>query len=382
MGVEMLPPDVNLSHADFSVHEGKIVFALAAIKGCGGTAGQAIATARKSGGPFQSLFDFCERCDPAVVNRTAIESLVKAGAFDKMHPNRASLWESLDRAVQAGAAKLADLRAGQRGLFDDDSAAETASTAGQSLVQVPEWPDRERMANEKEVLGFYLNSHPLDEHHDLLSTHCSHTTVSMAELAKGTEITLGGMLSSLKFSHTKTVRQGSTNTKYVMFDLEDLDGIVRCIVWPEEFAKFGSLVQADAILAVRGSVDRRPGSEEANLIVNELFPLDDLRRRGTKGVLIRIVEVTHGLAALETLREIVAEYPGQLELQLLLSLADGQRLFLNSNSLRIDLNAEFRERIDRLLGPGNVRAVTAPPAAIPPRTGSNGNNARRSAMRV
>ena len=79
-----------------------------------------------------------------------------------------------------------------------------------------------------------------------------------------------------------------------MFDLEDLEGIVRCIVWPEEFARFGHLVQADAILAVRGAIDRRAGSEEANLIVNELIPLEELRRRGTKGIVVRVHEESHG----------------------------------------------------------------------------------------
>src|SRR5262249_25176946 len=145
----------------------------------------------------------------------------------------------------------------------------------------------------------------------------------------------------------------------VMFDLEDLDGIIRCIVWPEEFARFGSLVQNDAILALRGTVDRRPGSEEANVIVNELFVLDDLRRRATKGVVIRIAEETHGIAALESVREIVAEFPGTAELQLLLCLADGNRLLLKSDSLRVELSAGFRERIERLLGPSNLRPIIA-----------------------
>jgi len=382
MGVEVLPPDVNLSQADFTVHDGKIVFALAAIKGCGGSAGQAIADNRKAGGPFTGLFDFCERCDPSVVNRTALESLIKAGAFDKLHSNRAALWESLDRALQAGAAKLADLKAGQRGLFDDDSAAESTSTANQSLVQSTPWPEKQQLANEKEVLGFYLTSHPLAEHIELLSTHGSHTTASIAGSKKGTEVTLGGVLSAIKFSNTKNPRPGSTNTKYVMFDLEDLDGIIRCILWPEEFMKFGSMVQSDAIVALRGSVDRRPGSEEANIIVNELFTLDDLRRRATKGVVIRIAEESHGAAALESLREIAVEFPGSAELQLLLSLADGNKLLLKSESLRVELNAEIRQRIEELLGPGNLRPITAPPASPTPRTHGAANNGRRSVARV
>ena len=132
-------------------------------------------------------------------------------------------------------------------------------------------------------------------------------------------------------------------------------------------------------MAIRGSVDRRPGSEEANIIVNELFPLDELRRRGTKGVLIRLVEETHSAETLESLRDIIAEHPGQLELQLMMCLTDGQRLFLTSNSKRVELSAEFRQRVESLLGPGNVRAITAPPTASVPRTGNAGNNGRRAA---
>src|SRR5690606_17197899 len=111
---------------------------------------------------------------------------------------------------------------------------EPAEAVAESLVQTAEWPDKERSGYEKEVLGYYLTSHPLDEHRDTLATYCSHTTTGLAGVPGRTEVYLGGMISSLKFSHTKNPRPGSTNTKYVMFDLEDLDGIVRCIVWPEE----------------------------------------------------------------------------------------------------------------------------------------------------
>ncbi|MCC7087028.1 MAG: DNA polymerase III subunit alpha [Pirellulales bacterium] len=374
MNLEVMPPDVNTSEADSSVRDGKIVFALAAIKGCGGSAGEAIATARRLDGPFRSLFDFCERCDPSVVNRGAIESLIKAGAFDRLHANRNSVWQSLDRALQAGVAKLADRKAGQKGLFDDDAAEESPATAEQSLVQTPDWTEKERTVNEKEVLGFYLTSHPLDEHRETLATYCSHSTAGIANVPGRSEVHLGGVISSLKYSHTK-----SNNAKYVMFDLEDLDGIIRCILWPDQFATIGQLVQADAILAVRGTVDRRPGSEEANLIVNELFPLDELQRRGTKGVVIRIDEEKHGSSVVDRLKEIVAGFPGTCDFQLVLNLADGSRLHLKSNSLRVELNAAFREQIDALLGPGNLRAIVAPPPTSSPQHRNNGY-ARRHAV--
>src|SRR6185369_5488286 len=139
MGIEVVPPDVNRSDVDFSVGDGKIFFGLAAIKGCGGSAGEAIMTARKSGGSFRDLYDFCERVDPAGASRATIEALIKSGAFDKLGAKRAQLDAIIDRAVQSGASLAADRKSGQKSLFggDDDTA---AAKPGASLPDIPEWP--------------------------------------------------------------------------------------------------------------------------------------------------------------------------------------------------------------------------------------------------
>lgn len=366
MEIEVLPPDVNRSHPEFTVvDEGgkkKIVFGLGAIKGCGGNAAHAIVAARRSGGPIRSLFDFCARIDPAACNRTAIESLVKAGAFDSVGGRRAATMAAVDRALQTGAAELADRRSGQKGLFtdadDDDPAAASAS-----LPDIPEWDERQRLGLEKEVLGFYLASHPLAEHAAKLKTYTTHVTTAIPSAQHRSEVVLGGMLASLKFSHTKNPRPGSTNTKYVMFDLEDMEGMVRCIVWPEQFAEFGHLVQADAILLVRGAVDRRPGSEESNLIVNELIPLDELAARYTQGIEIRLEENAQAAERLERLYEILRGYPGKCRVEILLALADGAQARLVSEKVRVAVEPELRTRLDDLLGAGQVRLITARPTA-------------------
>ena len=181
MEIAVLPPDVNRSGAEFTVAEGRICFGLSAIKGCGAAAAGAIARERAAGGPYRSLFDFCERLDPGAVNRAAVESLVKAGAFDSLGARRAQLLAVLDRAMQAAVAAASDRRSGQKNLFgggDDEPARATAT----NLPEMPEWDERERLAKEKEVLGFYLSSHPLAEHRETLALYCSHTTVQAAEL--------------------------------------------------------------------------------------------------------------------------------------------------------------------------------------------------------
>jgi len=373
MNIEILPPDVNRSAVEFTVTEGKICFALSAIKGCGGGAAAAIFNERRAGGPYRSLFDFCERLDPGAVNRTAIESLVKAGAFDSFGARRAALFAAIDRAMQSGAAAAADRRVGQRSLFGDDEDDQPGQTTV-NLPELPEWEPRDKLAKEKEVLGFYLSSHPLAEHQKTLATYCSHTTAEAAGLKHRTEVMLGGMLAAIKLAHVKNPKPGNPS-RYAMFDLEDTEGIMRCILWPDSFVHYGEQVQPEAIVVLRGAIDKRPGSEEANFIVNEVIPLNQLAERYTRGVVIRISEQQHGQQRLQQLREILRGYPGECELQLTIYLADGSRVFCTCSDLRVAVNSQMRQRVDDLLGPGNFRLLTASPVGNG--NGSGNGRARR-----
>jgi DNA polymerase-3 subunit alpha len=162
-----------------------------------------------------------------------------------------------------------------------------------------------------------------------------------------------------------------------MWDLEDFDGLVRCIIWPEQFAEFGHLVKPDAILAMRATVDRRPGSDDVNLIVQELIPLEELSARYTSGVVIRVLEDVHGPDALASLREIVRGYPGNKPLRLRLELAGGGSVTLDCAASSVTLDPELRRRVDELLGPGHFRLLGAAPRNTPPPHTSNG---RRRAL--
>ncbi len=358
MKIEMVPSDVNRSEAEFTVADGKIHFGLAAIKGCGTAAAEAIRAARRDGGPFRSLFDFCERVDPGTVNRSTIETLVKAGAFDSLGARRAQLFHVIDRALQSGAAAAADRRSGQLSLFGDEGEDDDQDAATVNLPDVPEWDQRDKLLKEKEVLGFYLSSHPLAEHENTLSTYCSHTTAEAAALRHRSEVMLGGMLSAIKLSHTKNARPESP-TRYAMFDLEDMEGIMRCILWPDQFVRYGDLVKPDSVLVALGTIDKRGGSEEANLIVNELLPLDALTARCTRGLMIRVSETDHGQEGLGQLYEILRGYAGPCELQLVIFLADGTRVPMKCDQMRVEVNNEMWSRVEELLGPGNLKLLPA-----------------------
>ena len=367
MGVEVVPPDVNRCGPEFEVADGRVFFGLGAVKGCGLTAAEAIAAVRKAGGPFRSVFDFCERLDPGVVNRTAIETLIKAGAMDSLGARRSQMFQVIDRAMQSGAAAAADRNSGQKSLFGEEQDTESRAVTG--LPDLPEWEPREKLAKEKEVLGFYLSSHPLAEHFKTLAECCSHTAVEAAELKHRTEVTLGGLLSGVNFRHTKNPRPGSP-TRYAIFDLEDTEGTIRCILWPEQFAQYGDFAQPEAILVVQGTVEKRPGSDEANLIVSELIPLESVAGRFTRGLQVRVLEETHGPRGLEQLYEVLRGYPGSGELQLTVCLADGTRVSCECERLRVKIDPEMRRRVEELVGPGNVRLLPSSARSGPPRASS------------
>ncbi len=378
MGIEVIPPSVNHSDADFSVKDGKIHFGLAAVKGCGGSASEVIEDARRKGGPFTDIFDFCERVDPQGCGRSTIETLIKAGAMDGFGARRKQLMAVIDKAMQAGAKALADRRAGQKNLFGgfDEEETTTAARPAADLPDIPEFEERERLLMEKEVLGFYLSSHPLAEYEKTLDSFCTHKTTQLGDVPARAEVVLGGMISAIKPAHIRKVRPGQVHTKYANFDLEDKDGAVRCIIWPEEFAKYGHLLQPDAVLILRGAVDRRGGGDECNIICNELIALDEMESRCTRGVKIRIDEARHGGDSLAKLREIIRFYPGDGEVQLLLNLENGSQVHLAVGKYRVRVNDELRRRVDDLLGVGNLQLITEAPRPTNGNGNGNGNGYR------
>ena len=356
MNVEVVPPSVNTSGVEFEVEDGKILFAMSAIKGCGQSAAEAIVEQRNDGGAFRDLFDFCERVDASRCSRSSIESLIKAGAMDCFNGNRAQITALLDRALQSGAAALADKKSGQKSLFGGDDSDESEEMEAVQYPNLPEWEEREKLVAEKEVLGFYLSSHPLAQYMDQLARYTSHVTSKVSEAGDRDKVTMGGMISAVKHSHVKRVRDPNSPTKYVMFDLEDVEGSIRCIQWPSEFAVQGELVQPDAIVVVQGSVDRR-GGDESNLIVDRIIPMEDLDQSLSREINLRIDEKHHGQEILKKTYEIVRGYPGKCELTLDLQLENGMKVRLKSNKMRVEINSQLCSRLEDLLGRGGYEMV-------------------------
>jgi len=166
-------------------------------------------------------------------------------------------------------------------------------------------------------------------------------------------------VAALKLSNTKQPRSGSTHTRYAMFDLEDMDGLVRSICWPEDFARLDERIRADAVLLVAGSIDRRAGSEETNLIVKDVVPLAEAWTLPVRHLTIRVVEGPHDCDTLDRLAAIVAEHRGTVPLRLVLDTADGMRVLMEADRHAVAWSPGLYHAIGDLLGPGSVRAAVS-----------------------
>jgi DNA polymerase-3 subunit alpha len=233
---------------------------------------------------------------------------------------------------------------------------ETTAASPVGLPDIPEMEQRELLAAEKEVLGFYLSAHPLEQYAEQLRKFSQHSSKRLGHLEDRARVSLGGMVSSIKHSNVKRAKDPTAPTKYVMFDLEDLEGSIRCIQWPSEFATQGHLIQSEAILIIQGVLDRR-GGDEANLVVDKVIPLEQAEQSMTNGLCLRISEKQHGAQSAKDIYEIVRGYPGSRKLKFNLQLEDGTTVVLDTHKLRIDINPELRRRLEDYLGKDAIEVL-------------------------
>ncbi len=251
MEIEVVPPDVNRSRRRLRrAPTARSASACRAIKGCGGGGGRGDRRrARQATGPSRACSTSASGSTRTSCNRATIETLIKAGAFDSLGGRpRAAHGRASSGPCSPGAAAAADRRSGQKGLFDDDDDEHRGRPPRPTCPTCPSGKRSEQLAMEKEVLGFYLSSHPLAEHeatlaHLLLAHQQAAGRPGAPQRGDARRHARGDQVLAHQEPQARQRR-----SKYAMFDLEDMDGIVRCILWPEQFAQFGELVSADAIL--------------------------------------------------------------------------------------------------------------------------------------
>jgi DNA polymerase-3 subunit alpha len=369
-GYEVLPPDVNVSDLAFGAVDGKIRFGLGAIKGVGVSAIEAILEARKAG-PVRDLFDFSERVDSRRVNRKVIEALVKAGAFDFEGRPRRQLFESVEKALERGASTQRDRAVGQSSLFglleDAGRPGPAASVARPEYAPLEEWPEKERLAMEKEAIGFYVSGHPLHQYARELQRY-ARPAAAVQRARRDDVVTVAGIVTQLRERPTKTGKRMAWVT------LEDLSGSVELVCFPGKeggrsvmgkdgkWTKTGPrpgydawepLLKSDEPILVTGTVQVNTRDEEnptAELIVEQVQSLKEVRDKRVKRLELRVRADLVTEDRLERLSGLAKEHAGATPLAVSIVLPGEAEALIGSTGLKVDVSDALIAAVDRLFG--------------------------------
>ncbi len=352
LGVGILPPDINDSQLAFTVVDGAVRFGLCAVKNVGEGAVLSMLAARQTLGRVDSLYALCEQSDLRLVNKRVLESLVKAGALDSLLPDsatvasrRARLFAAVDRAIEHGGRHQRDRDKGQSQLFGGSGGDEPEAHAA-ALPDAAAWTEMQQLAGEKESLGLYMSGHPLDRFADDLKLFGARR---LAELTTSeADVWLGGIVSALRPLKTKK------GDRMAVFMLDDVAGNLEVVVFPETFARHGALIEADAMLLVRGKLEK--DEESARIVATELMPIAQLKEKTTREVAIHLAVPPHGRPTFEALAELFARHRGDRRVSLELDVSGRPRpLRVRADvAQRVRPSEKLVAELERLCGAGTV----------------------------
>jgi DNA polymerase-3 subunit alpha len=355
-GIRTLGPDVNESRLHFapataSDGSGRTVirFGMAAIKGVGEVAVQSILDARNAGGRFASLEDLCSRVDMRAVNRKALEALSKAGACDTLGANRATVFSQIEHAMGLASAAAADRARGQVSFFDTFETAVAGPKKAEKVALLEEWPIAQRLADEKELVGFYVSGHPLEPYEKLLSRHTTHTLEQLATLANRSMARVGGLVTTVQKGSSK-----KTGKPYAMVTLEDMTGTATILAMNESYDKYVDLFVANQPLLVTAEVST--GEDKPKLFPQEILRLDDAPRKFTKRIQLRMRADQLQGSRLEDLRSVMEAHKGGVPVYLCLRLPGGEAVWIEPNDrYQVMASRAFEEAVVGMFGEDAVQ---------------------------
>jgi DNA polymerase-3 subunit alpha len=342
MGIEVLPPDVNASRADFAIVEGKIRFGLNAVKNVGEATAEAIVREREASGPYETIFDLTERVDPQVLNRRALESLVNCGGLGSTGATRKGMLDVVDAALGLGQRHAADRLAGQVSMFDGALADEGgAFDRHHPPITLDEYDERELLRLEKETLGLYVSEHPLERVRGELrrKTDCALSEVERRR--DGDVVTVGGIVSGLK--HVTTKR----GDPMVFATLDDPSGSAEVVVFNSTYAAAREYLEVDRVLIVKGRVDHKQAGETKLVAMDvSLFEAVPVRRE----VRLRIDARQAPAGLIRELATLVKDFPGEAPVYVALETSLGQRTLALGPGYRVRPESDFFAEVRALLG--------------------------------
>ncbi|MDE3163553.1 MAG: DNA polymerase III subunit alpha [Acidobacteriota bacterium] len=369
LGIHVLPPDVQISGAQFTpvVTSGDtaIRFGLAAVKNVGGNAIESIKKAREEvGGRFTSLWQFCERVDLRLMNKRVIESLIKAGALDSLG-SRGPLMATVDKAIERAQKAQRDAAQGQTGLFGlFDEGPKGGSSHADDLTRVADWEESERLAHEKEVLGFFVSGHPLDKYAEKLRNLPSVLTVAQAQERKpperrwgqqsdpADEIQVAGMIHGLRVQKSRRDQK-----LYAQATLEDVTGKIELICFSRDYERLAAQLKIEAPVLIRGVL---MGEEDAapKISIITIQALEDVQVKLPGGIRLRInlEHVTEEI--LHALKAEAESAPGPGKVMLHLEMKSEYAVILEPDQMSVAADRGWIERVEDLIGKGAVQVIS------------------------
>lgn len=341
-GIKILPPDINKSEINFSVEEKNIRFGFLGIKGMGENPAKHIIDVRKEG-EFKSLSDFLRRINTHILNKKALEALIKAGAIDQFGFSRKTLLDNID-LLMSYSQKYQEIReSGQILLFVEDIKIEEKS----------EEQDEQKILNyEKEALGFYFSSHPMEKYEETIKRFCE-TKISELKNYEEKEVRVAGIVSDIKQKVAKTGQ--NANKSYIIFNLEDTESQIRVIAFPSVYENYGNYIEENAIVLVKGEVTVLDNGIE--LRAREIFPLEKAAQISAKKIILKISDELNDNVFLE-LNENLKKFKGQVPISFLYLKENLYKIYLKPKMpIFVNASDEFIKKTEEILGKDSVQLL-------------------------
>ena len=342
LDVAILPPDINHSEADFCVENNSIRFGLSAIKNVGEGPCQAIVEERQKNGPYKDVFDFCGRLSGQAINSRTVESLNKAGAFLGTGWNRRQVAEVAEQAISAGQVLQRERAAGQTSLFDLAEAGDEFEM-GMDKPHLPEWPEHELLAYEKETTGLYVTGHPLNNYESMIRRYSTLDLATLDEYKEGDEANVCGMITEAKKHYN---RKGDA---MAFLTLETMQGPCEMTVFSDLYEQKKNLLEQDFIITCCVRVNVR--DDKNTLVVTNLIAIDETEAALTKAVHIRLNPQQQEETLVHNLALLLGSAQGACDVYLHCARAGQKDIVVHATSAcRVAPSPQLTNEVEKLLG--------------------------------
>ena len=343
LGIEILPPDINRSRLQFTPDGNTICFGLAAVKNVGKGPAEAIVVEREANGPYKDIYDFCSRIEAHFVNRRVVESLNKTGAFLSTGWNRAQADAALENALSEASITQREKESGQGSLLDLLGGEELAETMREKPA-LDEWPEKEILAHEKEMIGLFISSHPLDKHRDSLNQFTTRDLADLSTKRDGQELNIGGLVGTVKIHVTQKGK------KMAFLTIDTLDGPCEVTVFSDTYENASPLLVPDAPVIVRSHINFRNG--EAGLIADDIMAIEEAAEKLTRAIHIRMNGGNEKKdEVISELAHLLGENPGACDVYLHCDTPDNHEVTVHAtSSCMVAPSAQLKGKIEALLG--------------------------------